>query len=153
MYDFMEKKDLRDSCFPRCFPSLSHARHSILCSELKQLYVAITRTRQRLWICEDSEEFAAPMFDFWKKLGLVQVKEVDESFSQTMLMASSPAEWKSRGIKVGLLSKVSATAASMHFMFQVYCACYHSFWNLQNFSLYFNAALPGEQVSDGNHVL
>nr|XP_027119396.1 uncharacterized protein LOC113736561 isoform X2 [Coffea arabica] len=100
VYDFMEKKDLRDSCFPRCFPSFSHARHSILCSELKQLYVAITRTRQRLWICEDSEEFAAPMFDFWKKLGLVQVKEVDESFSQTMLMASSPAEWKSRGIKL-----------------------------------------------------
>ncbi|XP_071906198.1 uncharacterized protein [Coffea arabica] len=76
VYDFIEKKDLRDPCFPRCFPSFSHARHSILCSELKQLYVAITRTRQRLWICEDSEEFAAPMFDFWKKLGLVQVKEV-----------------------------------------------------------------------------
>ncbi|XP_027077644.2 uncharacterized protein [Coffea arabica] len=100
VYEFMNTKDLLDSCLPRSFPSFNHARHSILCSELKQLYVAITRTRQRLWICENKEEFSKPMFDFWKKLCLVQAKKVDDSFAQAMQMASSPAEWRSRGIKL-----------------------------------------------------
>ncbi|KAL3506739.1 hypothetical protein ACH5RR_032121 [Cinchona calisaya] len=100
VYEYMNEKDLLDSCLQGCFPSFSQARHSVLCSELKQLYVAITRTRQRLWICENKEEFSKPMFDFWKKLCLVQVKKVDDSFAQAMQMASSPAEWKSRGVKL-----------------------------------------------------
>lgn len=43
------------------------------------------------------------MYDYWKKLYLVQVKKVDESLAQAMQIASSPAEWKERGIKVMLL--------------------------------------------------
>ncbi|XVF85502.1 hypothetical protein PTKIN_Ptkin17bG0122800 [Pterospermum kingtungense] len=84
------------------FPSFKPAKHNILCSELKQLYVAITRTRQRLWICENEnvEEFSKPMFDYWKKRYLVQVRKLDDSLAQAMQVASSPEEWKSRGYKL-----------------------------------------------------
>ncbi|KAK9185221.1 hypothetical protein WN943_025576 [Citrus x changshan-huyou] len=58
---------LFDSTLPGSFPSFNEAKHNLLCSELKQLYVAITRTRQRLWIWENMEEFSKPMFDYWKK--------------------------------------------------------------------------------------
>ncbi|GJV06800.1 UvrD-like helicase, ATP-binding domain, P-loop containing nucleoside triphosphate hydrolase [Tanacetum coccineum] len=72
------------------FPAFNEARHSVLCYELKQLYVAITRTRQRLWICENKEKLSRPMFDYWKKRGLVQVKKLDDLVAQAMRVASSP---------------------------------------------------------------
>ncbi|KAK9106425.1 hypothetical protein Syun_022436 [Stephania yunnanensis] len=67
---------------------------------LKQLYVAITRTRQRLWICENVEDISRPMFDYWKNLCLVQVRQLDDSLAQAMQVASSKKEWSSRGIKL-----------------------------------------------------
>ncbi|KAL5984658.1 hypothetical protein ACLOJK_041279 [Asimina triloba] len=76
------------------------AKHSLLCSELKQLYVAVTRTRQRLWICESNDEFSKPMFDYWKELGLVQVRHLDSSLAQDMRAASSTEDWRLRGIKL-----------------------------------------------------
>ncbi|CAN6700208.1 unnamed protein product [Malus baccata var. baccata] len=98
IYDYMKKKDLLDSTLPR--PPSFREGHNILCSELKQLYVAVTRTRQRLWFCENGEEFSKPMFDYWKKKCLVQVRQLDDSLAQAMQVASSPEEWKSRGIKL-----------------------------------------------------
>ncbi|XP_022874965.1 uncharacterized protein LOC111393590 [Olea europaea var. sylvestris] len=100
IYEFLKEKDLFDSSFPKSFPSFSQLRHNILCSELKQLYVAITRTKQRLWICENAEELSKPMLDYWKRLGLVNVRKVDDSLAQAMQRASSPEEWKSQGIKL-----------------------------------------------------
>nr|GMC52182.1 uncharacterized protein LOC109161799 isoform X3 [Ipomoea batatas]GME21249.1 uncharacterized protein LOC109161799 isoform X3 [Ipomoea batatas] len=100
VYEYMKQRDLLDSEFHQCFPCFSEARHAILCSELKQLYVAITRTRQRLWIYESVEEFSKPMFDYWMKMCLVEVREVDDSLAQAMRMASTPEQWKSRGIKL-----------------------------------------------------
>ncbi|BFG15998.1 hypothetical protein CerSpe_022720 [Prunus speciosa] len=100
IYDYMKERDLLDSTLPKGFPSFNEARHNILCSELKQLYVAVTRTRQRLWVCENVEELSKPMFDYWKKKCLVQVRQLDDSLAQAMQVASSPEEWKSRGIKL-----------------------------------------------------
>ncbi|KAJ6401717.1 hypothetical protein OIU84_013891 [Salix udensis] len=99
VYEFMKEQDLLDVNSPS-FPSFTPARHNVLCSELKQLYVAITRTRQRLWICENVEEFSKPMFDYWTKKGLVQVRKLDDSLAQAMQVSSSPEEWKSRGYKL-----------------------------------------------------
>ena len=96
----MKEQDLLDSTLPSSFPSFNDAKHNVLCSELKQLYVAITRTRQRLWICENTEDVCKPMFDYWKKKCVVQVRQLDDSLAQAMQVASSPEEWKSRGIKV-----------------------------------------------------
>ncbi|CAI8617698.1 unnamed protein product [Vicia faba] len=100
IYEYMSEQDMLEPTESKSFPSFNDSKHNILCSELKQLYVAITRTRQRLWICENAEEFCRPMFDYWKRKCLVQFKELDDSLAQAMKVASSPEEWKSRGKKL-----------------------------------------------------
>ncbi|PON39575.1 ATP-dependent DNA helicase PcrA [Parasponia andersonii] len=98
LYEYMKEQDLFDTTIPN-FPEFSESKHNILCSELKQLYVAVTRTRQRLWICENTE-VDEPIFDYWRKKCLVQVRPLDDSFAQAMHVASSPEEWRSQGIKL-----------------------------------------------------
>ncbi|XVE85514.1 hypothetical protein DITRI_Ditri17bG0096700 [Diplodiscus trichospermus] len=98
VYEYMKDQHLLDANWS--FPSFKPAKHNILCSELKQLYVAITRTKQRLWICENVEEFSEPLFNYWKKKCLIQVRKLDASLAQAMQVASSPEEWKSRGHKL-----------------------------------------------------
>ncbi|XP_026447497.1 TPR and ankyrin repeat-containing protein 1-like [Papaver somniferum] len=100
VYEYMMECKLPMSNEQKSFPSFSQTKHKMLCSELKQLYVSVTRTRQRLWICENEGEFSKPIFDYWKKLCLVQVRKVDESFARAMQVASSEADWSSRGIKL-----------------------------------------------------
>ncbi|KAI3734201.1 hypothetical protein L6452_13665 [Arctium lappa] len=100
IYGYMKENNLVDEKGCHSFPSFSEARHNVLCSELKQLYVAITRTRQRLWICENREELSKPMFDYWKRRGLVQLRKLDDSVAQAMRVASSPQEWRERGKKL-----------------------------------------------------
>nr|XP_043619805.1 TPR and ankyrin repeat-containing protein 1-like [Erigeron canadensis] len=100
IYDYMKKWDWLDENLPQSFPKFSEARHSVLCSELKQLYVAITRTRQRLWICENKEELSKPISDYWKRRGLVQVRKPDDSMAQAMRVSSNPQEWRERGKKL-----------------------------------------------------
>ncbi|XP_026424181.1 uncharacterized protein LOC113320490 [Papaver somniferum] len=112
VYGYMKEQNLLDSSDAK-FPKFSKAKHQILCSELKQLYVAIARTRQRLWICENKDDFSKPMFDYWKKLVLVQVRELDESLVQAMQVTSSKEEWSSRGIK--LLDEGNFEMATMCF--------------------------------------
>jgi hypothetical protein len=98
----MKEQDLVNST-SLSFPSFNDDKHHVLCSELKQLYVAVTRTRQRLWICENEEGFCRPMFDYWMKKRLVQVKQLDDSLAQAMQVASRPEEWRLRGIKVSTI--------------------------------------------------
>ncbi|PIA50211.1 hypothetical protein AQUCO_01300743v1 [Aquilegia coerulea] len=100
IYEYMKENDMLDSSVPISFPNFSKAKHSVLCSELKQLYVAITRTRQRLWICDNMEQFSMPMLDYWKRLGLVQTRQLDDSLAQAMQVASSKEEWSARGVKL-----------------------------------------------------
>ncbi|PWA64845.1 uvrD-like Helicase, ATP-binding domain, P-loop containing nucleoside triphosphate hydrolase [Artemisia annua] len=100
IYGYMKQHNWLADKLPQSFPTFDEARHSLLCSELKQLYVAITRTRQRLWICENKEELSKPMFDYWKMKGLVQIRKLDDSVAQAMRVASSPQEWRERGKKL-----------------------------------------------------
>ncbi|KAI3854721.1 hypothetical protein MKW92_008051 [Papaver armeniacum] len=100
IYGHMEELGLLRCAEHKSFPSFCSAKHKILCSELKQLYVALTRARQRLWIYENADKFSMPIFDYWKKLGVVQVQHLDESLAQTMRVGSSKEEWCSRGIKL-----------------------------------------------------
>ena len=78
----MKEQEMLEPTELKSYPNFSDSKHNLLCSELKQLYVAITRTRQRLWICENTEEYSRPMFDYWRKKGLVQFKELDDSLAQ-----------------------------------------------------------------------
>ncbi|XP_026431615.1 TPR and ankyrin repeat-containing protein 1-like [Papaver somniferum] len=112
IYGYMKEQSLLSSNDVK-FPKFRKQKHQILCSELKQLYVAITGTRQRLWICENIDDFSKPMFDYWKKLCLVQVGELDESLVQAMQVTSSKEEWNSRGIK--LLEEGNFEMATMCF--------------------------------------
>lgn len=100
IYGYMKEHDWLDEKLPHSFPSFKESKHNVLCDELKQLYVAITRTRQRLWICENKEELSKPMFDYWKKRGLVQVRKLNDSVVQAMGCSSSPQEWLECGKKV-----------------------------------------------------
>ena len=76
-----------------------------LCSELKQLYVAITCTRQRLWIFENGEP---SIFKYWKRLQLIQIRKLDYDFLQKIQVASGQEEWKARGVKVSLIFLISS---------------------------------------------
>lgn len=104
IYEYMKKHVWLDEELPQSFPTFNETRHGVLCSELKQLYVAITRTRQRLWICENKEDLPKPMFDYWKRRGLVQIRKLDDSVAQAMRVASSPREWRERGKKASFFS-------------------------------------------------
>ncbi|KAK9052301.1 hypothetical protein SSX86_028930 [Deinandra increscens subsp. villosa] len=99
IYKYMKDMDLLDSPFATLCSSFDMQKHAVLCTELKQLYVAITRARQRLWICE-STGFSEPIYDYWKKLSLVEVKHLSGSFADNMHIPSSKPEWRSRGIKL-----------------------------------------------------
>lgn len=99
-YEYMKHRDILEPSVSRTFPSFELERHNLLCSELKQLYVAITRTKQRLWICENTDEYSKPMFDYWKRLCLVQERHLDSSLAQAMKVASSAEDWRLRGIEV-----------------------------------------------------
>ncbi|XXG72001.1 hypothetical protein AAC387_Pa07g1195 [Persea americana] len=100
IYEYMKEQSLLDSFSPRAFPRFDRFKHNALCSELKQLYVAITRTRQRLWICETAGEYSMPMFEFWEKSCLVKRRHLDSSLAEAMQAASSPEDWRSRGKKL-----------------------------------------------------
>ncbi|KAK3421370.1 hypothetical protein EUGRSUZ_G02028 [Eucalyptus grandis] len=100
IYGYMKEHALLDNSSQWSSPSFDDAKHNILCSELKQLYVAITRTRQRLWICENALEFSKPILDYWKKKCLIQVRLVDHALAEAMQVRSTPEEWKLQGFKL-----------------------------------------------------
>ncbi|KAJ0433421.1 putative TPR and ankyrin repeat-containing protein [Helianthus annuus] len=99
IYEYMNNTDLLNSPSTMMSSCFNMQKHTVLCNELKQLYVAITRTRQRLWICE-SNGFSEPIYDYWKKLCLVEVKHLSDSFADEMQIPSSQEEWRSRGVKL-----------------------------------------------------
>ncbi|KAM0823294.1 hypothetical protein ACQ4PT_070967 [Festuca glaucescens] len=100
LYGYMEDKDIIAQSEEISHPGFDRSKHHLLCSELKQLYVAITRTRQRLWICENTDDYCRPMFDYWKKLCLVEVRLLDSSLVQAMRTGSSTDDWRLRGSKL-----------------------------------------------------
>nr|GEW55175.1 UvrD-like helicase, ATP-binding domain, P-loop containing nucleoside triphosphate hydrolase [Tanacetum cinerariifolium] len=77
-------------------------------STMLDMVAAITRTRQRLWICENKEELSKPMCDYWKMKGFVQIRKLDDSVAQAMRVASSPQEWRERYLReaVGMYESV-----------------------------------------------
>ncbi|KAE8815592.1 Lupus brain antigen 1-like protein [Hordeum vulgare] len=100
LYSYMKDKLIIAQSEEISHPDFDRSKHHLLCSELKQLYVAITRTRQRLWICENTDDYCRPMFDYWKKLCLVEVRLLDPSLIQAMQTGSSTDDWTLRGTKL-----------------------------------------------------
>ncbi|CAI5959284.1 unnamed protein product [Closterium sp. NIES-64] len=78
--------------------TLDDLRHWSLCSELKQLYVAITRAKQRLWVLEErGAGERTPMGDLWAAMGIVAVKEEREVCPEYVKRVSSEKDWKALG--------------------------------------------------------
>eukprot|EP01018_Ginkgo_biloba_P036068 Gb_27269 [translate_table: standard] len=97
IYEFMKQKGFSDH---KPHPMFDSSRHDLLCSEIKQLDVTITRAKQRLWIYDENREYSKPILDYWKQLGLIQLRRLDSSLVESMYVASSCEGWKQRGIQV-----------------------------------------------------
>jgi hypothetical protein len=76
-------------------------QHKILISEFKYLYTALTRARVNVWLFDESEEARAPMFEYFQKRGVVDVKHVEDgmAFVEAMFaQKSGKEEWKKQGL-------------------------------------------------------
>lgn len=78
-------------------PNFDLQKHSLLCVELKLLYVMMTRARQHLVIYDQDIQLRKPMLDYWIKRNLVTTQPLDDSIRSMFLTVSSPDEWKQRG--------------------------------------------------------
>ena len=79
-------------------------QHKILISEFKYLYTALTRARVNVWLFDESEEARTPMFEYFQKRGVVDVKHVQKTEDDTASLEgmfaqkSGKDEWKKQGI-------------------------------------------------------
>ncbi|RXW11436.1 hypothetical protein EST38_g14419, partial [Candolleomyces aberdarensis] len=78
-------------------PRFDEERHAGVCSELKFLYVAITRSRKNLWILDCSDK-AEPMKILWDSKGYIQNYVPGGDVPQPQLARTSePEEWAATG--------------------------------------------------------
>ncbi|EGN94529.1 hypothetical protein SERLA73DRAFT_114784 [Serpula lacrymans var. lacrymans S7.3] len=89
----LEDRDLQKSSLSA--HRFDETRHAGVCSELKFLYVAITRARKNLWIVDYSKK-AEPMKIFWTSLDLVQICTPGADVPQ-LAVSSTPEEWRISG--------------------------------------------------------
>ncbi|KAI0321916.1 hypothetical protein OF83DRAFT_135754 [Amylostereum chailletii] len=74
-------------------PSFDEARHAGVCTELKFLYVAVTRARKNLWIVDRSEK-GVPMRTLWMAQELVHhYTPGSDAELPKLAVASTPEEW------------------------------------------------------------
>jgi superfamily I DNA/RNA helicase len=66
-------------------------------SELKYLYVAITRARRNLWIFDQNEQKRAPIFELLRRCNLARLVQGMEGSEQSFTVTSTPEEWKKSG--------------------------------------------------------
>jgi ATP-dependent exoDNAse (exonuclease V) beta subunit len=52
---------------------MSYRKYSNLCVELKFLYVAVTRAKNRVIIYDNYESKRKPVLDYWSKMGVTHV--------------------------------------------------------------------------------
>ena len=80
-------------------------KHKLLASELKQLYTAVTRARDRVWLFDESADLRAPMLEYLRALDLVTQVESTASTEQLTAFieeytvtecATSRFEWRQR---------------------------------------------------------
>ena len=84
--------------------TFTEEKHKQLCSELKHLYTAITRTKAKLWLYESTESDAyRSILWYWQNYGslvdLVNAEQLLEAGNshEVFTSASTPEDWKIRG--------------------------------------------------------
>ena len=75
------------------YPEFDRHKHVDLCRDLKLLYVLVTRTRQRLLICNHDRKLSKPMLDLWTSRGLIEVKPLDDAVRSMFVNDSTPEQW------------------------------------------------------------
>lgn len=87
-------------------------RYGQLCTELKLLYVAITRPKKTLIIYDNENKYRKPLQEFWQKQGLIEVVNKDmlagkeplpQAVIETLkkdfsLMEASKDDWRNQGV-------------------------------------------------------
>ncbi|KAF8686413.1 UvrD-like helicase C-terminal domain [Rhizoctonia solani] len=76
-------------------PRFDEIRHAVICTELKNLYVGLTRARNHCWIWDVSEK-AEPMKLFWRKQGLIKECGPNDPMPQ-LSVSSTDADWAKSG--------------------------------------------------------
>ena len=80
-------------------------KHKVLNSEFKYLYTAITRARVNVWFFDEDEEARAPVFEYFRRLKLVNVVTLEDQGKETGQLAnmfavkSTPEEWRKGGMR------------------------------------------------------
>ena len=80
-------------------------KHKVLNSEFKYLYTAITRARVNVWFFDENEEARAPVFEYFRRLKLVNVVTLEDQGKGTGQLASmfavksTPEEWRKGGTR------------------------------------------------------
>ncbi|EUC53945.1 P-loop nucleoside triphosphate hydrolase, putative, partial [Rhizoctonia solani AG-3 Rhs1AP] len=76
-------------------PRFDEIRHAVICTELKNLYVGLTRARNHCWIWDVSDK-AEPMKLFWQEKDLVSLCGPKDPMPQ-LSVSSSEADWAKSG--------------------------------------------------------
>ena len=86
--------------------------YSMLCTELKQLYVAITRPKNRLIIYDENSQSRHYIEKFWRNLNIVQTvtradlntavteENKDVASFRSLVVQTSGSEWRKQGIRM-----------------------------------------------------
>ncbi|CAG8450090.1 7512_t:CDS:10 [Dentiscutata heterogama] len=78
--------------------TLSYEKHYILSSELKHLYVAVTRAREHIWIFDEDSRLSEPIWKYWDHHGLVKGKcDGDGTPFPNLAKESDVKEWNRKG--------------------------------------------------------
>ena len=87
-----------DSYVPKHAP-FDQRLHWSLQSELKKLYVLLTRTKQNLFIFESDKQVREPIQFLWghKKVQAVVIKSFDEDVKMILTQKSTPEQWCEKG--------------------------------------------------------
>ena len=72
---------------------------SILCSELKQLYVAVSRAKRRLFVVDNNKSRRRHIFRYWLQNQLAVSASMD-SASSAVIEATSAEAWKLQGLSM-----------------------------------------------------
>ena len=89
---------------PKCLATFDAVKHAALCSALKMLYVAITRTKEK-FIIYDQSPFAHFLLDYMIEKGIVTPVAPRDSGLRTDLHSTIQSEqgrtlWRNQGVKM-----------------------------------------------------
>ena len=91
--------DKSPECYIPKHPQFDQKLHWPLLSELKKLYVLLTRTKQNLFIFESDKQVREPIQFLWghKEVQAVVIKAFDDDVKMILTQKSTPEQWCEKG--------------------------------------------------------